>query len=58
MEWLTAENLASLGAIVVAIASILSSVLPDDSGIMRFVNILAINVGKAKNDPGSQSSQS
>lgn len=54
MEWFTPENLAILGAFVVAGASLLAAVLPDDSGIMKFVNWIALNVGKAKNDPAAQ----
>jgi len=40
---------------VVAIASALSAVMPDKFGaVSKFLNMLALNVGKAKNDPAAQ----
>lgn len=54
MDWFTPENLALAAGAFIAIASLLSSILPDDSGLMRIVNLIALNVGKAKNDPGAQ----
>ena len=35
-------------------ASILSALLPDGHPLMKIINAIAVNVGKAKNDPGAQ----
>ena len=47
-------NLAQLAAAVVAVCSVLDSILPDDSGLMKLISKLAFNIGKAANDPAKQ----
>ena len=41
------------GAVLSTVASILSAVLPD-SKVGSIINVLAANIGKARNDPGAQ----
>ncbi len=44
-------------ALLMAIAGILSAVIPDDKmpkWLAAGLNFLAANIGKAKNDPGAQ----
>ena len=48
------ENWELIIPVIVSVASLLAAVLPDDSGVMKVVNWLALNVGKAKNDPDAQ----
>ncbi len=41
------------GVLASVLASAVSAVFPDkSSSIMKFINIVALNVGKAKNKPG------
>ncbi len=55
MEWIAQpENMALVTGIVVAVSSLLSAVLPDGSFLLKVINMLALNVGKAKNDPADQ----
>ncbi len=50
MEWFTPENVALIGTVVVAVSSLLSTLIPDGSMLMKILNALALNFGKAKND--------
>lgn len=43
-----------LGPMTVTACSIIAAVLPDGSKAMKLTNAVALNVGKAKNDPGVQ----
>lgn len=49
MSWVTWA-----AALLVPISSILAAIFPDDHAVMKIVNFFAINLGKAKNDPGAQ----
>ncbi len=55
IEWLSQpENAALVGALAVAVSSLLSAVLPDGHMLMKIINALALNFGKAKNDAAVQ----
>lgn len=44
-------------AIIVAVFSLVSAIVPDDKMpaiVSKIMNVLALNVGRAKNDPNSQ----
>lgn len=53
-EALPANWGAIIAAAVPALASICSIYLPSGSKTMKVIDALALNLGKAKNDPGAQ----
>lgn len=48
------EGKALLLALIPVVASVLAAILPDGHPVMKVVNAVALNVGKAKNDPNVQ----
>ena len=53
MEWITA-NWELIAALVVPASALLAATVPDGHWSMKLINLLALNVGKARNDPKSQ----
>ncbi len=55
IDWISdPTNLALVGGVAVAVASLLSTILPDGSMLMKLINAVALNFGKAKNDTSAQ----
>lgn len=55
MDWLSDPmNLALVAFGVSTASSFASAVLPSDNPLVKFLDVLAVNVGKAKNDPALQ----
>ena len=53
--WFSSEQgMAALALAVPFICSIAAALFPDNTHIMRIVNFLALNVGRAKNDESAQ----
>lgn len=53
MDWVL-ENIELLVPAVIAAASAISAFVPSVGKVMRVVDLLALNWGKARNDPGAQ----
>jgi hypothetical protein len=52
MEWITANWQVALAPFLISVCSLVSALIKDKTGIvMKIVNMIALNVGKASNDP-------
>ena len=55
IEWFTSpQGVAVLALLVPFVSSLAAVFFKDNEGVMKVVNLLALNVGKAKNDASAQ----
>jgi hypothetical protein len=53
MDWVI-ENIAIIVPALIAVASAVSAFVPSTNKVMQIIDLIAINWGKARNDPGVQ----
>ena len=53
MDWIL-ENMNIIIPAAVAIASAISAFVPSTNKVMQIIDLIALNWGKARNDPGVQ----
>lgn len=53
MDWIV-ENWELIAGLIIPICALASALIPDGHWSMKIVNAIALNVGKAANDPQKQ----